>query len=129
MNENYSNREIDSHFANVNDNIGEIKVLVVDLNTKVGIQNGRVVKLESRAAWMAGVGATAVFLFGIILSLIVYSFQLSQENLKQSIFLEINSKNRPLTQEEIEARAAELQAQAKVLQIEIEKKNENPSTN
>lgn len=59
-------------------------------DTKVAIQNGRVGKLEAKSTWLAGVGVAVVFLFALISGLIVYSFQLSQDNLRQSILLEIN---------------------------------------
>ena len=59
------------------------------VDRKVGIQNGRTAKLEGKSAWMTGVGVTAIFMIGIIITLVVYSFQLSQDNLKKTILLEL----------------------------------------
>ncbi len=123
----YSNREIDSHFKTVNDGIGEVNRLVVSIDGRVAIQNGRVAKLEGKSAWMAGVGAAAIFLFGIIGGLIVYSFQLSQENLKNTILIEvgrqvdeIGDKVAPRTPTDIQKRIEELQAETQLLETQIQ---------
>lgn len=89
MEQEYSKREIDDHFKVVGEKIQENINLTTDLNVKVGIQNGRVSKMEGRWIGIAMSGAAAIFLIGIILSLVVYSFKVSQDNLKQSILLEI----------------------------------------
>lgn len=91
MDADYSKREIDEHFKNVQHLLGDVKSGVDDLNKKVGIQNGRVAKLEGKAMWVTGVGFTLTFLMAIIMGLIVYSFQISQENLKNSVLLEVRS--------------------------------------
>lgn len=89
LEENYSKRELDEHFKDVKDSIEEIRKLGTSIDAKVGIQNGRVTKTE---IWMKAVifaGSCAFVLVGIIGSLIVYSFQLSQDNLKNTILLQL----------------------------------------
>lgn len=89
MDNNYSKRELDEHFLDVTKRFDTQDKLLTDLNSKVGIQNGRVTKLETRiGAGLLALGGIT-FLFGIITSLVVYSFKLSQENLKSSILLEV----------------------------------------
>lgn len=112
MDKDYSKREIDQHFIQLTDKITEVSsdlarkiddntTLTRDLNTKVGIQNGRVVKSEVaienlQKEWQSKwkgflVGASlTVFLVGVIISLVVYSFKLSLDNQRQQIMLEIN---------------------------------------
>lgn len=93
MEENYSKRELDEHFKDVTLKISEVKDITVAIDTKVGIQNGRVTKSET---WIKGVimaGSASVFLLGIIMSLVVYSFSISQDNLKNSILLEVKHMN------------------------------------
>lgn len=92
----YSKRELDEYFNDVKErfNRQDVSLAKIDKKTdeidkKVSIQNGRTAKLESWRTGIAMSGAAAVFLIGIIMSLIVYSFQLSQENLKNSILLEV----------------------------------------
>ncbi len=87
--ENYSKRELDEHFKDVQVALKGVALGIEGLNTKVGIQNGRVAKLEGRFNGWALAGSCAVFLIGVIMSLVVYSFQLSQDNLKNTILLEI----------------------------------------
>lgn len=110
----YSNRELDKSFKGLADQIGtnhtetigkigEVTQEMVSLNTKVGIQNGRVTKNETAIAnlqsewngkwkgFLIGAGIT-LFLIGVIITLTIYSFQLSQENLKNTILLEIQNK-------------------------------------
>jgi hypothetical protein len=90
--QNYSKRELDEHFKVVNDKLDGNTALTESLNVKVGIQNGRVSKLETKiGGWIIAVGCIT-FLFAIITSLIVYSFKLSQENLRSSILLEIQNQ-------------------------------------
>jgi hypothetical protein len=90
--ENYSKRELDEHFKDVKGLIEGVGTGVNNLNTKVGIQNGRIAKLEGRFNGWALAGTCAVFLIGIIMSLVVYSFKLSQENLRNTILLELQEK-------------------------------------
>lgn len=89
MEENYSKRELDEHFKEVKTGIEDVKTGLKDLNVKVGIQNGRVTKSETWIKGMAMVTTVALFLIGIIISLVVYSFKISQENLKNTILLEV----------------------------------------
>lgn len=91
LEENYSKRELDEHFKDIKDSIEGIRKLGTAIDAKVGIQNGRVTKTET---WMKAVifaGSCAFVLVGIIGSLIVYSFQLSQDNLKNTILLQLKS--------------------------------------
>jgi len=89
----YTNREIDAHFKVVNDTLSAISKGVGELNDKVGIQNGRVVKMESRWSNALIGGAVLLFLLSAISGLGIYAFGLSQENLKSDILLDINAKN------------------------------------
>lgn len=98
MEDNYSKREMDEHFKDVRERFDKQDVFlqrldknVEGVNIKVGIQNGRVAKLESWRTGLIMAGAACVFLMGIIISLVVYSFQLSQNNLKNTILLELKS--------------------------------------
>lgn len=92
MDDNYSKRELDEHFKDLKESVGRVETGVLNLNTKVGIQNGRVTKNESFIKGLTMVGGVALFLVGIIMSLIVYSFKISQENLKNSILLELSQQ-------------------------------------
>lgn len=89
MEENYSKRELDEHFKDVKIGISNVEKGIDSLNVKVGIQNGRVTKSETWIKGMAMVSGVSVFLIGIILSLVVYSFKVSQDNLKSTILLEV----------------------------------------
>ena len=87
--ENYSKREQDERHKDLKDSILAVGDIVKELNIKVGIQNGRVAKTEATVKGSIMAGSVAVFLIGIIMTLVVYSFQISQENLKNSILLEV----------------------------------------
>ncbi len=95
--QNYSKRELDEHFKDVKMGVEQVNKGVESLNTKVAIQNGRVTKSETWVKGLAMVGTSSLFLLGIIMSLVVYSFKLSQENLKATILLEVKN----LTTEDI----------------------------
>lgn len=86
IDENYSKRELDEHFKDVQKQFEVQNTLLRDLNTKVGIQNGSVGNLK---AWRTGITMTIAVLAFLVIPLIIYSFQISQENLKNSILLEI----------------------------------------
>jgi hypothetical protein len=89
MDENYTKRELDEHFKDLKESVHNIDMGLSELNKKVGLQNGRVGKLETKiGGWIIAVGCIT-FLFGIITALVIYSFQLSMENLKTSILLEV----------------------------------------
>lgn len=92
MDDNYSKRELDEHFKDVKSSIGELKLVAEKIDVKVGIQNGRVAKTEATVRGVTMAGSVAVFLIGIIMSLVVYSFKESQENLKNSILLEVKQQ-------------------------------------
>lgn len=92
----YTKREMDEHFKDVKERfdrqdlkLAEIQATGKATDAKVAIQNGRVGKLESKWTGVVMGGGVGVFLIGIIMSLIVYSFIVSQENLKSSILLEV----------------------------------------
>ena len=90
MDAEYSKRELDSHFKELGDKIQENTDITRQLNIKVGIQNGQVGKLESKWTGVVMAGTVLVFLLGLIMSLIVYSFNLAQSNQEQEILLRIN---------------------------------------
>ncbi len=96
MEADYSKRELDEHFKDINARFDKQDIVLREIkdtgkatDTKVGIQNGRVAKLETWKTGLIMAGIAVVFLFGIIMSLIVYSFQLSQQNLKSDILLQL----------------------------------------
>lgn len=89
METDYSKREIDEFMKDLKQSAELIKTGLEDLNVKVGIQNGRVAKTEGTLKGAVMAGTVTIFLMGIIMSLVVYSFKLSQENLKNSILLEV----------------------------------------
>ncbi len=89
---NYSKRELDEHFKEMGEKIDKNTEITQKLDIKVGIANGRTGKLEGKFNAVALSGSVAVFLIGIIMSLIVYSFKISQENLKSTILLEISQQ-------------------------------------
>lgn len=91
--ENYSKRELDEHFGDLGKRIDAVGDGVKELNTKVGIQNGRVAKTEATLRGTVMAGSVAVFLLGIIMSLVVYSFHISLENQRSQILLEIANIN------------------------------------
>ena len=91
LTDNYSKRELDEHFTDSKKDSDNILKNVVELVGRVGIQNGRLGKLESKFLSVTIAGTCAIFLLGIIMSLIVYSFQISQDNLKNSILLEVRN--------------------------------------
>lgn len=86
--DNYSKRELDEHFKTIGDKLDLNTALTKELGIKVGIQNGSVGNLK---AWRTGITMAIGVIAFIVIPLIVYSFQLSQENLKNSILLEIKN--------------------------------------
>ena len=90
MDKDYTKRELDEHFKVIGDKLDANTKLTEELNTKVGIQNGRVGKLESKWTGVVMGGSVSIFLIGILMSLLVYSFRLSLVNLKNEVLLEIN---------------------------------------
>lgn len=91
MDQDYTKRELDTHFKELGDKIEENTALTKSLDLKVGIQNGRVSRLESRWLGVTIAGGACVFLMGIIISLVVYSFNTSLGKLKSDILLEIKN--------------------------------------
>lgn len=89
---NYSKRELDEHFKTLGDKIDDNTNLTRDLNIKVGIQNGSVGNLK---AWRTGISMVIAVMAFLVIPLVVYSFKLSQENLKNTILLEIKHINGP----------------------------------
>ncbi len=85
----YNKNMLDEHFSNVDKRFDAQDTMLIDLNRKVGIQNGRTSKLETKWASVVIGGLVATALVGTIIALVVYSFQLSQENLKNTILLEL----------------------------------------
>lgn len=60
--------DIVSHMATVNQKLDAISKDIGDLNTKVGIQNGRVRKLEDWKLTVVGVGAGVGAVVGFMIS-------------------------------------------------------------
>lgn len=89
MEADYSKRELDEHFSDLKGDVAEVKKGIDSLNTKVGIQNGRVGKLETKWNSVVIGGIVGMALVGTIMGLAIYSFRLSLDNLHQSILLEI----------------------------------------
>ena len=90
-NESYYTKDmLDEHFKDLKESVSGVSKGIEALNVKVGIQNGRIGKLEGKFNAVALAGSSAVVLVGIIISLVVYSFTISQENLKNSILLEVS---------------------------------------
>lgn len=85
---NYSKRELDEHFKNISEKIEENTELTRALNVKVGIQNGSVGNLK---AWRTGITMALGVVSFLVLPLIIYSFKLSQENLKNTILLQLKN--------------------------------------
>ncbi len=96
MEADYTKRELDDHFKQMNERFDrqDAKLISIEatgaaLDKKVGIQNGRVLKLETKWYGVVIGGLVGLALIGTIIALVVYSFQLSQENLKNTILLEV----------------------------------------
>lgn len=62
--------EIISHMAMVNEKLSWINVAIQELTKKVGIQNGRVGKLEQWKAYVLGCAAVSGFVLGVIFTII-----------------------------------------------------------
>ncbi len=75
----YSNRELDQKFNGLHEKLD----LVIAQTTKT---NGSVTGLK---AWRTGIVMCLGLIAFIVLPLIIYSFKLSQDNLRQQILLEI----------------------------------------
>lgn len=88
MEDNYSKRELDDHFRNVNDSIGKVAMDVKELVIKVGIQNGSVGNLK---AWRTGTTMAIAVIAFLVIPLVIYSFKLSLDNVKISILSEIKN--------------------------------------
>ncbi len=96
MEADYTKRELDEHFNDMKERfnrqdvaLAKIDKKATDIDTKVGIQNGRVGKLETKWNSVVIGGIVGMALIGTIITLVVYSFKLSQENLKNTILLEL----------------------------------------
>jgi hypothetical protein len=92
MEPDYTKREMDEHFKDISNRITENTDITKELSVKVGIQNGRVGKLEGKFNSVALASTAAFFLIGIIMSLVVYSFNVSQDRLKAEILLQISEE-------------------------------------
>lgn len=90
MDTDYTKRELDEHFKDISDKIETNTKVTKELSDRVGAQNGRVGKLETKiGGWIIAISCIT-FLFSIITGLVVYSFKLSMENLKTTILLEVS---------------------------------------
>lgn len=92
MTENFSPRELQNHFETLGQAIRTVGVDVKDLDKKLDTQTVETGKLKLKQSWFMGLGTSAVFLFSVIISLVVYSFNLRIENAKQAVLLEVNQK-------------------------------------
>lgn len=89
----YSNREIDAVVKNLENKMDgyhtETVMEIQKLGVKVDKTNGSVGNLK---AWRTGITMVVAVIAFVVIPLIIYSFQLSQENLKNTILLEIQNK-------------------------------------
>lgn len=92
----YTKRELDDHFKQMNERFDRQDTRLISIeNTgvatdkKVAIQNGRVSKLETKWYGLVIGGTVCLGLIGTIIGLTIYSFKLSQDNLRQQILLEL----------------------------------------
>lgn len=81
MENEYSKREIDNFMKEINDTLKRIE-------TQTLKTNGSVISLKG---WRTGLAMCISVVAFVVIPLVVYSFNLSQENLKQSILLEIKN--------------------------------------
>ena len=91
METDYTNRELDAMVKTIEDKIDnyhtETMSEIIKLGVKVDKTNGSVGNLK---AWRTGITMVVAVIAFVVIPLIVYSFQLSQENLKNTILLEVN---------------------------------------
>ena len=94
MEKNYSKREIDSQIGNLTKTITDYHTETVTsinlLTEQVKKTNGSVGSLK---AWRTGIGMVVGVIAFIVIPLVIYSFNLSQENLKTTILLEMKNQN------------------------------------
>lgn len=88
MNEDYSKRELDEHFKAMDSRFDKQDVQLTEIKVQTTKTNGSVISLK---AWRTGLTMCLAIIAFIVIPLIVYSFQLSQENLKNSILLELKT--------------------------------------
>lgn len=86
MEADYSKRELDEHFNQINLRFDKQDVFLNSIVVQTTKTNGSVISLK---AWRTGLAMCLALVCFIIIPLIVYSFQLSQENLRNSILLEL----------------------------------------
>lgn len=84
--DNYSKREQDDFRTHTKESLERIENEVGEVKAQTIKTNGNVGSLK---AWRTGLAMCMALVSFIIIPLIIYSFRLSQDNLKQSILLEI----------------------------------------
>ncbi len=89
MEADYTKRELDDHFRRLGEKIDENTRITKDLGVKVDKTNGSVGNLK---AWRTGLGMCVALIAFIVIPLMVYSFQLAQENLRNQILLQVQNK-------------------------------------
>ncbi len=87
MEADYSKRELDEHFKTVNVRFDRQDIQLAEIKLQTTKTNGSVLTLK---AWRTGLTMCLAIITFIVIPLIIYSFQLSQENLKNTILLELN---------------------------------------
>lgn len=112
----YNKREIDLHFEEVYHRLDDVNGILRGLSDKVGIQNGNVGNLR---AWRTGISMVVGVVSFLVIPLLIYSFNLSQQNLKLDILQEIAKNNTPTTPDEIKDKISSLKAETELLQTKI----------
>lgn len=86
MNENYSNRELDRMFEEIKVKLSDQDRVLARIEEQTRKTNGSVSMLK---AWRTGLSMCLGLVIFVIIPLLIYSFQLSEQNLKQSTLLQI----------------------------------------
>ena len=119
MNQDYSNKEV------IELKLGEIHDDVKELKNRVGIQNGRVSKLEARNNFLTGVSAVmTVLVLPVLFLALNKTFDAAEAN--QTQFQELSRQvqqlipKEPQNKEDIQDRVIELEAETKKLKADLE---------
>lgn len=86
----YSKRELDEHFRRMNERFDAQDKKLVSIDEQTKKTNGNVGSLK---AWRFGITMCLGLIAFLVLPLIIYSFRLSQENLKNTILLELRNEH------------------------------------
>lgn len=96
MDDNYSKRELDMKFTNLEKMMDENHQETLDKletieKTVSSMDTTHSESISSLKAWRTGIAMCLALIAFIIIPLVIYSFNLSEENLKQSILLNIKN--------------------------------------